>query len=394
MQRRGQLGDFWLSQRPNSRQWCRTWFDSATRQTRRASLGTDDFEQAEQALAQWFVAHRTVRDERPEHADVAAVMLRHYEIHAKKLRSHATVRKTLGYWAEYFEGATVADLTPDRIEAFAKELFAADLSSGYVRRILADGKSALNTAWKRQELARVPFVNLALAPEGAPRKRILSVSEMAALWNALDASHLRMFVLLSLGTMGRVEAVLDLTAFSIDWTSGSIDLLPAGRERTKKRRPIIPLVPTLRRALAAHREGPLVAYHGRAVASVRTTFRKAIQRAGLADTGVCQYTLRHTIISEAMKRCSEPWQVERFAGHQQGSKTTERYTKFSPGYLSKAAEAVEDYFADLEAKLGGKLPDLIQPAACELRVSHPGKLVEPRGIEPLTFAMPLRRSPS
>ena len=394
MERRGQLGDFWLSQRPNSRQWCRTWFDPATRQTRRSSLGTNDFERAQELLAQWFVANRTVRDEQPGHADLAAVMLRHYELHANSLRSHATVRKTLGYWTEYFEGATVADLTPQRIQAFAGELFAAGLSSGYVRRILADGKSALNTAWKRQEVARVPYVDLSLAPEGEPRQRILSVPEMAALWRELDAPHLRMFVLLSLGTMGRVEAVLDLTAFSIDWTSGTINLLPTGREKTKKRRPVVPLVPTLRRALASHKEGPLVAYHGRAIASVRTTFGKAIVRAGLADSGVCQYTLRHTIISEAMKRCSEPWQVERFAGHQSGSKTTERYTKFSPGYLSKAAGAVEDYFADLEAELAGNLPDQIQPAACEPRVSPLGNMVEPWGIEPQTFAMPSRRSPS
>ena len=164
---------------------------------------------------------------------------------------------------------------------------------------------------------------------------------MAALWRSLDAPHLRMFVLLSLGTMGRVEAVLDVTTFSVDWASGTLNLLPTGREKTKKRRPVVPIAPTLRRALASHRDGPLVAYNGRAVASVRPTFRKAIERAGLADKGACRYTLWHTIIGEAMKRCSEPWQVDRFAGHQSGSKTTERYTKSSPGELSKATGAVE-----------------------------------------------------
>jgi hypothetical protein len=97
-----------------------------------------------------------------------------------------------------------------------------------------------------------------------------------------------------------------------------------------------------------------VAYNGRPIASVRTTFGKAIKRAGLAGNSVCQHTLRHAIILEAMKRRSEPHQGDRRAGRVSGGKTTARYIKFSPGYLSKAAGAVEDYFADLEAELGGK----------------------------------------
>ena len=37
--RPGAIGGYWLSRRPNSDQWCRTWFDRNTRQTSRASLG-------------------------------------------------------------------------------------------------------------------------------------------------------------------------------------------------------------------------------------------------------------------------------------------------------------------------------------------------------------------
>lgn len=95
-------------------------------------------------------------------------------------------------------------------------------------------------------------------------------------------------------------------------------------------------MPTLRRILATLPAGALVAFNGRPVQSVRTSFEKCVAKAGLAGTGVNRYALRHTIISETMKRCSEPWQIERFAGHRTGSKTTERYVKFSPGYLSKA----------------------------------------------------------
>ena len=316
-------------------------------------------------------------------------MARHYSLHGRHLRSAQAVETSLGYWTEYFAGATVADVTPGRVADFVATLLDMGKSSGYVRRILSDGKSAFSNAVKRQEITHAPFVDLSLAPEGEPRERILSLEEMAALWNALSSPHVKNYVLLALGTMGRPEAITDLTTFAIDWKSGSINLLPAGQRQNKKHRPIVPIVPTLSRLLAHLPTGPLVAFQGHAVKSVRTTFRQAVIDAGLGGTGVCRYSLRHTIISEAMKRCPEPWQVETMAGHRTGNKTTARYTKFSPGYLSKAAEAVEDYFADLEAMLGRSLLDHISTSAFELRASHPLKVVEPRGVEPLTSTLPV-----
>jgi len=384
---RKQCGPYWLSKRPNSDQWCRTWYEG--RQTRRASLGTSHEDEAWKRLTEWYVARRTMRNERPAEVGLADIMARHYALHGQKLRSGNAVKTSCDYWAAYFAGATVADVTPARIADFVDRLREMGKSNGYIRRILADGKAALNRALARGEITSAPHVDLSLAPEGEPRQRILSIKEMAALYEAIEAPHAKTYVLLALGTMARPEAITDLTSFAIDWESGSINLLPAGGVQTKKHRAIVPMTPTIRRLCARLPGGPLVAFQGRAVSTIRTTFRKAIDAAGLAGTNVCLYSLRHTIISEAMKRCPEPWQVETFAGHRTGSKTTARYVKFSPGYLSKAAEAIEDYFADLEAMLGRSLLDHVSTSAFELRASPNWKLVEPRGIEPLTSTMPL-----
>ncbi len=59
-QRPGQIGDYWLSKRERSDLWYRTWYDPKSRNTRRASLGTADFDEAQ---------------------------LRYYEKHAKHTRS-------------------------------------------------------------------------------------------------------------------------------------------------------------------------------------------------------------------------------------------------------------------------------------------------------------------
>ncbi len=317
-------------------------------------------------------------------------MTRHYAIHAKHNRSAAQFRYSAGLWAEFYAGATVADITPVRQRAFVAWMRQQGKSDGYIRRVVSDGKAAINGAWKRGELASAPYIDLSLAPEGKPRDRILSLAEMAALWNAIDAPHVRLYVLLALGTMARPQAITDLTTWAIDWSSGTINLLPHGQRQTKKRRPIIPIVETLKPVLRAIPPGPLVTWQGRKITTdVGTTFDKAVKRAGLGGTGVNLYTLRHTIISEVHKRCDRPHEVEIFAGHRSGSKTTERYIKFSPGYLAAAARAVDDYFADLEAMVGANLLDQFSTRAFELRASHPGILVEPRGIEPLTSTMPL-----
>ncbi len=382
---------YYLAKRPNSDAWCRCWFDPDTRQTRFASLGTTDRAEAEMRLARWIVEHGPARDERPNDATIDAIMVRHMTQHVlpKKIRSGNAVATSMAYWRHFYSGATLSEVTPDRQRAFAAWLRSEGKADGYIRRIVADGKSAISHAWKRGELASVPYIDLSVAPEGEARDRILSLEEMAALWNAIESPHLRIYVLLSLGTMARPEAITDLTTRAVDWNSGTINLLPTGKKQNKKFRPIIPIVDTLKPMLKAIPPGHLVTYRGRGIANIGTTFDKAVKRAGLAGTHVNRYTLRHTIISEAAKRSADQTQVEKFAGHTTGSKTTARYIKFSPGYLSEAARAVETYFADLEAMLGGSLLDQLPTRAFELRVSHPSRrLVERNGIEPLTSTMP------
>ena len=383
-------GQFWLSQRPNSAQWCRTWYDAGKRQTCRASLGTDDFEEADRRLAAWFVENRTASNERPADVPIESVMHRHFALHGKTLASAKAVETSLAWWTSYFEGATVADVTPKMIDAFIAKLRLMGKSNGYIRRILADGRAAFNGALNRGELTHAPRISLKAAPEPEPRERILSVLEMAALLDkAFSPPHLRTYLLLAIGTMARPEAITDLTSWSIDWQSGTINLLPRGRRQNKKRRPVVPIVQTLRPMLRALPPGPLVAFNGRPLASVRTSFEKAVKAAGLAGTGVNRYTIRHTIISEAMKRCPLPWQVEQFAGHRTGHKTTQRYVKFSPGFLGEAATAIDHYFAELQAAMATDLLGHIPASAFELRASIAGKLVEPSGIEPLTSTLPV-----
>ena len=191
-QRPGQTKDFWLSKRPDgkSASWCRTWFDNATRQTRRASLGTDDFQEAETRLIQWVAANAEKRKESAGDVLLEELLIRYYQNHASKIASAEQARYALDKWSDFFAGATVSDLTPMRQEDFIAHLRESGASDGYVARTLTVGRAALNRAYKRQEITSVPFIMS--VPGGQPRERRLSLEESAAFFNA-RATGLGMF---------------------------------------------------------------------------------------------------------------------------------------------------------------------------------------------------------
>jgi hypothetical protein len=174
VERLGEVGGYWLSKRRNSSAWCRTWFDPATRQTCRASVGTDDLDDAKLALAAWVMANGKIEAARADTVHLETCLVRYYEQHAKHLASAEPTRHGLRKWSEFFPGALVSEVTADRQRQFVGWLRRKGLSDGYIRRTLAVGQAALNRALREGEITTAPKISLALAPEGEPRERLLS----------------------------------------------------------------------------------------------------------------------------------------------------------------------------------------------------------------------------
>ena len=444
--RPGQIGDYWLSRRTNSPMWCRTWFDERTRQTKRASLGTTDLRNAEIKLAQWVVSNGEMRGNRPEAVALETVLVRYYQNHAMRLRSAEQARYALRRWSETFPGALVSEVTPARLRDFAAAMRAEGLSSGYVRRTLAIGQAALNRAHREGEITAVPRIDLSIAPEGEPRERLLSNEEVLRLFDVAESDHAWLYLLLAFGTAARPEAILELTAAQVDVENRLIRLNPPGRPQNKKRRPTIPMCETLVPWLSGLPAGPVVRYipalpedlaarrkrptKARALAGIRTTINRLKVRArqrlrdgaatlarrarrtgrrgeawsliqearekGDALLEITAYTIRHTVASEMRRRGVPVWEVAGFLGHSSGYRTTERYAKFGPDHLSEAVRAIDAYFADLglAGEPGADQSVTRLRASCVLPAKPEGaqvlgKLVEPRGVEPLTSTMPL-----
>jgi integrase len=280
------IGNWFLDKRPNSPNWCVCWFDPATRQTRRASLRTENFQVAKVRLAEHVTKHETLRNVELEAVLLEAILIRYWEEHAKNIPSAEQARFALAKWSDHFSGATVAELTPQRQEAFVDALRAKGYKPSYISRVLSVGRAALMRTWKRGELASMPFigdVERDLEQE-AERFRDLNMDEVGRLLAAAAmVPHLMRFCMISLNTLARPDAVLDLGPAQVDLKRRLIRLNPQGRKQTKKYRPVVPISETLLPWVQSCDGARYVLYHGKPVASVKKAFAKAAADAGLED---------------------------------------------------------------------------------------------------------------
>jgi len=162
---------------------------------------------------------------------------------------------------------------------------------GTIIRELVTLRAALRWAVRERWIAAAPYVELPPAPPA--RDRWLTREEADRLLAGAGAIHVRVFIALALYTGARAGAILELTWDRVDLDGRRIDL---GRGRGNKDRAIVPigsrLLPELAEARRAATCPYVVEHSGAGVASVKTGFRAAVRRAGLA--GVTPHVLRHT----------------------------------------------------------------------------------------------------
>lgn len=349
---RFQLGDFWLSQNRVGT-WCRTCFDPDTRQTRRTSLGTTDFERAKRALAEWYIKHADIKDAEPADVPVATVLERYAAQRGNALPSADTVKRAVALWGEFWGTDTVAEMSIARQEAFSNWLRDRELSDAYVRRLLGVGKAALNRAYKRQEITHVPYV--VLPPEGEPYEHWATNDQIAVFLNAVPPdSHLWTYCLIRLNTGCRGDAARELTPRQVDFATNVLRLNPPGRKQTKKRRPVVPLTNTLRNALAGNDlpEVPYVNWHGNKINSIRRAWRETRAQTNLPSWFIPK-VLRHTVATELRRRGVPGWEVSGLLGHTKGesAETTSRYAKFAPDFMAASRNALDSWMVELAAQV-------------------------------------------
>lgn len=309
-----------------------TWWEEGKR--RRFRLGTTDRGEAE----------RKARDiarlaEKPIEPTVGNLWRAYREENAGR-----PVAVTMGHeWkamAATFEALRPEDISVDLCRAHAARRVAAGRSRGTVWTELGHLRTVLNWAEKRGMIERAPHVDRPSKPP--PKERHLDRDEARRLIDSCAAPHVRLAVVLMLGTAARVGAILDLEWDRVDMERGVIRL---AREdaATRKGRATVPMNGMVRAALTEARRGALtdhvVEYGGEKVASIKRGFAAAVERAGL--TGVTPHVLRHTAavwLAEAGKPMSE---IAQYLGHSNSRITESVYARYSPTHLRSSADVLD-----------------------------------------------------
>lgn len=174
------------------------------------------------------------------------------------------------------------------------------------------------------------------------RERYLTKAEADTLLRAIQAPHVRLFVELALGTGARMGALLDLTWDRVDLAHGTIDLNPAGRDPTNKRRTVVGITPRIRPLLEEAQEASLtdyvIEYGGKPVRSVKKAIAAASRRSGVQCS---PHVFRRTA---AVWMAMEDVPLERIAqqlGHTTTRITYANYARYSPRFMQDAIAALD-----------------------------------------------------
>ena len=333
-------GGYFLSKRHNSPNWHRCWFDKKRKQTRAASLGTGDLDEAKRRLIAWVHENAKIDTTRADELALWEVMQRYDFAHVRHNATHAgkqTQRSALAKMRDFAGDVTVLEFDHGKQQEIVRKMKAAGYSDAYVKRIFSATYAALNWAAQNGELDRRP-VTLKL-PNSPHREYFATPAELAKLWDALPQAHLRMFFVLAISTGARAGAIVELTTFQCDLQHGLIDLNTPGRSQTKKRRPVVPMTDLARRWIEGAPPGRLVQWQGRPVRHVHTSWDAARKRAGLPPQ-LHRHAIRHTVASWCRMNGVDRWLTDAFFGWS-GAGMADRYAKYDPNYFRPVVEALD-----------------------------------------------------
>jgi integrase len=175
----------------------------------------------------------------------------------------------------------------------------------------------------------------------APRERFLSRAEIDRLLAAPMAHHIKLAILLMLGTAGRVAAVLGLRWSQVDFERGQINLRTI-ETGPRKGRAIVPMNDMLRAALSHARQAAMtefvIEWAGQPVERIKTGFAAAVRNAGVECS---PHDLRRTAAVHMVEAGIPMSEVAQFLGHTSTSVTERVYGRYSPTHLRKAANVLD-----------------------------------------------------
>jgi len=207
-------------------------------------------------------------------------------------------------------------------------------------------RTCLKWAEKERLISRAP--NIERPPKPAPKDRHLTRAQFETLLEHASMPHIRLFLILAIGTAAREQALLGLTWDRVDFERGLIHLGDPAATQKMKGRAVVPMTASARAALQETKAGArtkyVVEWAGARVKKVRRGLNMAATRANKADPSiglVSPHIFRHTAavwMAEAGRPMPE---ISQYLGHSDSRITERVYARFSPTFLKEAAFSLE-----------------------------------------------------
>lgn len=279
-------------------------------------------------------------------------------------------------------GAMAADgISIEDCRAHTAARRAAGIKDGTIATELGHLRMVLRWGEKHGLIARASPIERPAAPRR--RDRHLTRAECQALIAAAPMPHLRLYIVLALGTGARNAALLDLTWARCDFEAGLIDLRNAEIMRPHKGRAIVPMNRTVRAALLEAKAGALsdhvIEWSGHKVGSVKRGLKSAASKAAISGV-VSPHILRHSAAVHMAEAGIPMDEIAQFLGHEDVDVTRRVYARYSPTYLRRAAAVLE--YDDL-----GSMNLQSTTQIDEKGIEFPDYVVGATGIEPVTPTM-------
>lgn len=261
--------------------------------TVRASLGTEDADEAQMRFGYWLVEQDHAEPDTLTVSDLLTFYL------SEHIRPHAAdydrAMFAIAQLRPFFGSMRARDIKPTVVNRYVASR---GRSPGTVRRELIVLTAALNHAVKHGRLDVAPTIPKPAAPP--PKDRWLSLQEIGKLLAAAEQMRVddrltraERFCWIALEAPARRRTIERLSWPQVDLARHLIDFRTPGKTQTKKRQVPCPisdrLLPVLTRAYAERRNDLWVMDEPN---PIRWYFEQLVARAGL--TGVTPHTLRHT----------------------------------------------------------------------------------------------------
>jgi hypothetical protein len=404
--------DQWIDQEPDRPGYYRYWYDDGSRRVKRRALAAADLPGAKEELID-LLADTGITAQDPSKvllADALAHYLKHYAEPAGYKPMAAARRSSqllLTAMGRLIEHPKVADLTLIRQQRCWEYLATREkLSAKSISTYMISVRAALNycarphiiTVDDQRLEARLLDSSVTVICNEAeiadyigkqvstPREYIPTFEDLGRWIDAIEEEDDFRYVIIALNTAARNEAIFDLRLTGqVDFEFGLIDLNPARRRQTKKRRPVLKMTTNLA-AWLKHWDSdrPIAGYQDRVEKRINAIGKRGEERDDEGDIvkpgwlpEMTCYVLRHFIATH-MRRTTvtvSREQRSKWLGHtiKEGSKTTDWYEKFDPDYLEAPMRATEEIIRKLQKHTKRKLFAPTARSQGKVRIIEGGK---------------------